>query len=303
MRQPKEFHGRNHQELFLHLIFTLAVIFFKTWSAQKIVNGSRLVIGEQGGLGVGFFNGAHAYELAIADSYLSTGLCDSSNDRIVPIGQLRGQNTVQPNWSGKAVIVCGSMPRFAFDIRYMTLSSQMLGYFDDQFLFIESRPERFRQRILVRLYPSDYGSRQKERWLERCPETVFDDGARPILETAGHCRIFIGTYNATTYIEAVSVNFPTVIFWNPKHWEIKSEAQPYFYTLKDSGIFHEAPQSAAYHISNIWDDVSGWWTSADVQRARGSFCDNYAASASNIFDRIKSALINVVRIANNLSFR
>lgn len=276
---------------------------FKAWSAQKIANGSRLVIGEHGGMGVGLFNGTHAYELAIADCYLSTGWRDSSNHRIVPIGQFRTQNTVQPNLSGKALMVCGNMPRFALDIRSMTLSSQMLDYFGDQFLFIESLPERIRQRILVRLYPSDYGWRQKERWLERCPETVFDDGARPMLETAGNCRLFIGTYNATTYIEALSVNFPTVIFWNPKHWEIKPESQPYFDRLKDSGIFHETPQSAAYHISNIWDDVSAWWARTDVQCARRSFCDNYAAPADNIVDRIKNALINEARFADNLSSR
>jgi putative transferase (TIGR04331 family) len=93
------------------------------------------------------------------------------------------------------------------------------------------------------------------------------------------------------------------MFWNPKHWEVKPEAKPFFDRLKDAGIFHETPQSAARHISIIWDDVSAWWAREDVQCARRSFCDNYAASANNIVDRIRNALINEAQLAENLLSR
>ena len=30
-------------------------------------------------------------------------------------------------------------------------------------------------------------------------------------------KIYVSTYNATTYLEAFAINIPTIIFWNPKH--------------------------------------------------------------------------------------
>jgi DnaJ-class molecular chaperone len=41
--------------------------FFKAFAANKVEQGTRLIIGEHGGMGVGLLNGVHKYELDIAD--------------------------------------------------------------------------------------------------------------------------------------------------------------------------------------------------------------------------------------------
>ena len=89
-------------------------------------------------------------------------------------------------------------------------------------------------------------------------------------------RIYISTYNATTYLESLSLNFPTIMFWNPKHWELRDSALPYFEKLKSVGIFHETPESAARQMEAVWHDVAGWWQSAEVQVVRQEFCECYA---------------------------
>lgn len=264
---------------------------FKAWAANKIAKGSRLVIGEHGGLGTGLFNGAHRYELTVANAYLSTGWSDSKNENVRPIGYFREKiKKIIPDPTGKALLVCGNMPRFSFDIRAMMLSSQVLDYFEDQFSFADALPRNIRDETLVRLYPADYGWEQKERWLDRHPTIDFDDGHQSLLKTAARCRLFIATYNATTYIESLVSNFPTVMFWSPARWEIKPEAQPFFDQLKSAGIFHESAAGAAHHIAIIWDDIPSWWRSDEVQRARQSFCDRYAATPADIDTRLKQIL-------------
>lgn len=266
---------------------------FKAWAAQKMASGARLVIGEHGGLGTGLFNGAHRYEVSVADVYLSTGWNDLKYKNIIPVGLFKSKSSnLKPNPAGKALLVCGIMPRFSFDIRAMMLSSQVLDYFDDQFRFIEALPKKIREEIIVRLYPSDYGWEQRDRWLDRHPAITFDDGRRSMMKAASQCRLFIGTYNCTTYIESLVLNFPTVMFWNPLHWEIKPEAQSYFDKLRNVGIFHESAASAALHISGIWDDIPSWWKSEAVQSARRYFCDNYAASPPDIIGRLKQILLD-----------
>ena len=72
-----------------------------------------------------------------------------------------------------------------------------------------------------------------------------------------------------------------MIFWNSNHWEIRDAAIPYFDELKRVGIFHETPESAALHVSEVWDDVDAWWWSEKVQATRKSFCQVYSKPIKN----------------------
>jgi putative transferase (TIGR04331 family) len=275
---------------------------FKAWTAQKIAKGSRLVIGEHGGMGAGLFNGAHRYELSIADVYLSTGWTNATYSNVVPLGYFKSRlKTFKPKPTGKALLVCGIMPRFSFDIRSMMLSSQVLDYFEDQFNFIDALPQSIKNQILVRLGVRDFGWQQKERWLDRHPNIEFDDGNRPMLDVASQCRLFISTYMATTYIESLTSNIPTVMFWNPSHWEATPEAQLIFDKLKEVGIFHESPEKAALHISHIWDDVPSWWQSDEVQSARKYFCDRYSATPPDIDKLLREVLIEEASRSSTLA--
>ncbi|MEI6066111.1 MAG: LIC12162 family protein [Methylococcaceae bacterium] len=271
---------------------------FKFWAAKKCAHVTRLVIGEHGGLGTGAFNGAHSYEVSIADRYLSTGWSDAKQTKIIPIGNFRQVSRLQTSLvTGPALLVCGIMPRYGFDVRAMMLSSQVIGYLDDQFRFVDALPYSIKKDLLVRLVNVDYGWDQKARWEERHPSIALDSCTRPIWKIAKGCRLFIATYNATTYIESLSLNFPTVIFWDPQRWEVKDEASPFFEDLKQAGIFHETPESAARHIASIWDDVTTWWQSNKVQTARARFCDAYASNPPDILDRIEAVLREEARIS------
>lgn len=271
---------------------------FKAWAARKVAAGARLVIGEHGGMGVGRFNGTHRYEVAIADRYLSTGWSDACHPHILPFANFRTpRSVVAPDASGKALLVCGIMPRYAFDVRAMMLASQVLDYFDDQYRFVAALPTELNSQILVRLVASDYGWDQKGRWQERFPEVSLDDGVRPIWKVAAKCRLFIATYNATTYIESFGHNFPTVMFWNPARWELKAEAEPYFALLKAAGIYHETPESAAGHIARIWNDIPAWWHSAVVQDARKAFCDAYSSTPVDLVERLAGILREESRLS------
>lgn len=275
---------------------------FKAWAAQKIKAGTRLVIGEHGGYGVGLFNGGHSYQLAVADRFISSGWSDRSYPYITALGNFRrSSGRVMANPEGKALLVCGTMPKFAFEIRAMMLSSQVLEYFEDQFRFVTALSEKLKRSVLVRLAAADYGWNQKDRWLERLPEVMLDDGFKPIWKVAAGCRLFISTYNATTYIESFSRNFPTVMFWDPKRWELKPEAVPYFERLKAVGIYHETPEAAAAHVVEIWNNVPKWWYGSPVQEARVAFCDAYCSMHPGVIKRLVEIFREEVRLATPLN--
>ena len=66
------------------------------------------------------------------------------------------------------------------------------------------------------------------------------------------------------------------MFWNPEYWELTEQAIPFFELLEKEGIFHTTPESAANKMTEIWDDVDGWWYSNKIQNARKVFVNHYA---------------------------
>ena len=92
-----------------------------------------------------------------------------------------------------------------------------------------------------------------------------------LLGQVDKCRLFISTHNATTYLDTFSLNLPTIIYWNPKYWEVNDYSRIFFDELEEVGIFHKDPISAAELVASVWDDIDSWWNSEQVQLARKNF--------------------------------
>ena len=105
-------------------------------------------------------------------------------------------------------------------------------------------------------------------------------------------RLFISTYNATTFLESFKSNIPTVIYWDSKFWEINDSSKPYFNLLRDANIFFDSPKTAALHVNEIWEDVQGWWNSKKVKEAVKIFSETYAYTGSAPLEELRSAILN-----------
>ncbi len=121
----------------------------------------------------------------------------------------------------------------------------------------------------------------------------LDEGQSEINDLIRQSRLYIFTYNATTFLESFTMNVPTVIYWNPMHWELRESAAPYFDDLKPVGIFHETPQSAAQHVSVIWDNVDAWWADLALQEVLERFKAHYCHLPHDLLGRVEIALRTV----------
>ena len=257
---------------------------FKAWAAKKAESGSPLIIGQHGGnYGMASWSFTEDHQIEIADQFISWGWKKSGYKNISPVGNFKhfGKKKLSSRKGGVALMVEMTMPRQSYHMYSVPIATgQWLEYFEEQCRFVSSLPEDLQDQLLVRMYSSDYGLSQRQRWLDKFPNISLDEGVRPMEELIGNTRIYISTYNATTYLESLSRNLPTIIFWNPKHWELRDTALPYFEKLRSVGIFHDTPQSAAHQMAAVWNDVSGWWDSAEVQSVRIEFCDRYSHFAA-----------------------
>ena len=252
---------------------------FKIWAADQVTTATSLVIGQHGGFyGAGLWGFAEDHQISISDRFLSWGWGDSKHKKVTPVGNLKSfYKRGVWNKLGFALLVGMSMPRNSYHMYSVPVAAgQWQKYFDDQLRFVRALPQNLRDQLLVRLYSQDYGHDQKRRWKDSFPKIRVDDGITSMSALIKRSRLYISTYNATTYLESMSLNIPTLIFWNPQLWELRDSAIPYFEKLKSVGIFHETPESAAQQMTSIWDDVSEWWQRSAVQSARLEFCDHYA---------------------------
>lgn len=251
---------------------------FKAWAAIKTKDGSRLIIGQHGGhYGTGLFSAIEDHEIKIADSFLSWGWSDKEKKNIKPVGNIKclGSN-VDYDPRGGALMVEMTLPRYSHHMMAIPIASQCLEYFDDQKIFLSSLPLKLRKQVTLRLSRTDYGWNQTERWKESMPEVQLDKGLKDIKLRIKKSRIYISTYNATTFLESMTWNIPTIIFWNKKHWELNDQARPYFELLEKVGIFHSSPQSAAKKMIDIWDDIDEWWHSSEIQLVKETFINQYS---------------------------
>lgn len=265
----------------------------KNWVASKVEEGSCLVIGQHGGGPFHSINFQTEHELAICDRYLSPGKGNTWHPKVRNVGQLFARKW-KNDPEGGALLIQLSTPRYSFAIASMVQSDDYTKYLNAQMRFVQLLPSRIRNSLTVRLNEDNYLHCAQERWHDRFPDIAIDPGIQNIHRIFSQSRLIICTYAATTYNQTIAANAPTIIFWDPKYSQLHESTKPYFDDLKRVGIFHETPESAAKHVSKIWDNVDAWWQCPEVQEVRKSFCENYAYLPEDLLCRIEAVLREVM---------
>ena len=94
-------------------------------------------------------------------------------------------------------------------------------------------------------------------------------------------KIAVIDHMETSILESLSMNAPTIAFWNREQYALTPEAAPYFEPLYDAGILHDDPADAARKVNEIWEDVERWWRRPSVQTAKDDFCRHFARTSRN----------------------
>jgi putative transferase (TIGR04331 family) len=264
---------------------------FKLWAAEKIDEGVPLVIGQHGGhYGQGKFSCPEYHEKKICDHYLTWGW-GANEPNIKPIGIFKKplKKNRKSSTNKSALLMISASSRYSNNILSIPIASQWLKYWDDQIEFFRKLPSNITENVTVRLYHSDHQWDQYDRWKKVFPDSSIDSGKLDYYQLLKKTKLVISGWNSTTYLESMSADVPTVIFWNPNYFEMRKEAREFLCKLKEVGIYHDNPMSAAAHVVKRWEEIEKWWHLPVVVSAKNEFLEKYARS-SNIVSRLNLAL-------------
>jgi putative transferase (TIGR04331 family) len=251
---------------------------FKVWAAHHALDGVPLVVGQHGGnMGIARCSQPEDHQARIADVFASWGWTSRSQPNVWPMPALKlVDRTVTCDRRGDILMTLASYPRYFYCHFSVPVGGQFLGYLQDQVRFATSLDSEFRGRLKIRIEADRFGWDIAERLREAGLGWAIDPARADLMSRLNRCRISVGTYNATVFLETLAANFPTLVFFDPRTFEVRPEAESMMDRIRQVGILHDTPESAARLLNTVGGDVVQWWNGADRQEARREFCDRYA---------------------------
>ena len=273
---------------------------FKFWTAWHITRGTKLVTSQHGGNhGLAKWSAQETHEITVSDKNFTWGWEEKGETRTTPMasGQLISKiKNVKAKVDGNILWVGMSQPRYSYWLYSIPIGPQFIDYLVDQKYFAEEVSDEVRRLLMYRLYPTDMDDWSlKDRLKDMLPPIQLYEGPKSIYQQLNEARLCICTYNSTTFLETFAADFPTLAFWNPNHWELRPSGEPYFDELKEVGIFHDTPESAAAKANIIYQNPIAWWQSSDVQEVRKKFCKRFARTSPHWISEWKTELQKLIK--------
>jgi putative transferase (TIGR04331 family) len=255
---------------------------FKFWTASHVEHGVKLIVGQHGGnYGAALWSSHENHENRISDMYVSWGWKKESDSNILPLpsGQLSYvSKKIRPDPSGSITLIPMTLPRYSYWLYSFLVGPQIADYIKGQEKFVDALSIDARSFLEIRspLNSYEFGWSTYERWKDFDPKIKIRGPETSLYKLLCGSRLSVCTYNATTILEVLAANFPTIIFWDPNFFELRDSAQPYYDELRKVSILHDTPKSAAIKVNEVYEDPMAWWGSPDVQMARKNFCRRFA---------------------------
>lgn len=117
----------------------------------------------------------------------------------------------------------------------------------------------------------------------------------PFMESLMNCKLLVCDHLSTVHAEALSLDVPTILFWDTDSYIHRTEAYGYLENLYLAEILHYSPESAANKVNEIYNNVEDWWTDRERQLARLNFCEHYAKNTPNAIDEWTNEIRRISR--------
>jgi putative transferase (TIGR04331 family) len=259
---------------------------FKYFAAEAVLKGAELAEFQHGG-GYGCSLSIPEEELAVErGTFYSWGHICKDNNKVITLPSPYLSKLIDSysyNIKHNGIVFVGSTC-FKYVRRLDTcfFPDDIAYYFNSMKVFCNTVSKQIKKDILFRS-GMEGGWKEIDSIKKLFPEIklVVKGVLTDLMKKA---RITVVDYPATSFLEALVINAPTVLYWDHDIFLMRPEAEPYFQLLRDAGILYKDPISAAKKVNEIFDNPGEWWLSDKVQGARKEFCDRFAYARKDWLD-------------------
>lgn len=275
---------------------------FKIWAASRAEKGALLVGVQHGGnYGIIRYFLQEGQELSVVDRFYSWGWTRSATHAEVRpmsatklLGRAKGgrrQKSREILYDLAVWMRC--LVQFPLTVQYWT------RYFEDINVFARSLSDEVMDNLRLRPHREDMGWEVRERLKDAFPAKVpVETWDVPFEKSLQNCCLFLCGHPmySTTFIEALHVNKPMILFYEPSFSAnaLHPDAVEYFEDLHSAGILFKSPVEAAEEVNRVYGHVDEWWNEdgrqSKVARFRGRFC-RVSENAMNEWARELSGIL------------
>ncbi len=265
--------------------------FFKIWAAKKKSEGTPLYIGQHGNNYGTYKFMSPSNEEDIADKFITWGWING-NEKYKNAFIFKTLNIQQDyDKNGYLLLIENPLPNKSttWDTYH-----EYNEYWKEQIGFVTALNNNIQNKLVIRLHIEylKHDWYEVERWEEINKNLIIDTGKTPLHKLISKSRLVVHSYDSTGILETLSMNIPTMAFWNSGFDNLNEDAIKYYQILKDAGIIYFNYSDISSKIISIWDNVNDWWFNEEVQNARKLFCEQYARTINKPLIRLKTLLEN-----------
>ena len=254
---------------------------FKFIAANAAENGTKLVEFQHGG-GYGIMI-VSCFGSALKDrdmfytwgwSKIKSGPCPLSRLPSPHLSKIKDTHLCS---NEKALYIGNSSGRYFYRLESgIIFPENFVTYIDNIKRFLQNIHEDVAPCLIYRPYPVEYGWKLDKVVLSVCPniEILRDTGrGKNLTDWMRTVKICVIDNPYTTYIEALAINVPTILFWDHDVWLMSPDVERYFERLRRAGVLYRTPEEAAKKLREVFDNPAAWWNGNEVQSARREFLD------------------------------
>ena len=223
----------------------------------------------------------HGHEY-LFDKFISWGQKDHQNYKVkfipLPSPQLRRKIKFKNVKNNKKILFVSTSNMFV-QPKYLKMRSfkESCNRIKNTYFFLKNIKKNHHQNLLYKDSPYGHFSEKelfknqfkKINFINKIPENYISK-----------VKLVVMNNHSTFFFKSLSMNIPTILFYERNCWDSTRKANKYFDILHQAGIIYYNPKEAAKKLN---EDILGWWYSEKTQKARKLFCNEFAVSDRNTF--------------------
>lgn len=246
--------------------------------AAEVKYSGGMIVGMQHGGGYGHHSISivERVERSICDYFITWGWKDEGQCPTValPSPYLSSLSNRHVKKNDDIIFIGTHGPKYMFRYQGYWMPEYVLSnYYNLKRSFFNTLEESVKKQILYKPYPYEYGWNETDRLREILPGIRFF-GSGSAVSGMKTCSLVVIDHPATSFIEALQINVPTILYWDDERCPMRPTALRHFQLLKEAGILYYDPVEAAQKVNSIAPNPDMWWAEEKVQKAKEAFCNS-----------------------------